>query len=105
MQVLTLNVAILSQFADKPLHRWQWLRREHSDDMHRLLRPCASRPQGRCATEQESSDAELREYIYRGMKERWLFDVVRRLNTLEQRPATHNLGQCALRRLGFPVSG
>jgi hypothetical protein len=53
----------------------------------------------------ESSDAELREYIYRGMKERWLFDVVRRLNRLEQRPATHNLGQCALRRLGFPVRG
>jgi hypothetical protein len=52
----------------------------------------------------ESSDPELREYIHRGIKERWLSGVVRRLNRLEQRPATRNLAQCALRRLGFPVS-
>jgi hypothetical protein len=30
--------------------------------------------------------------------------VVRRLNRLEQRPATRNLARRALRRLGFPVS-
>ena len=53
----------------------------------------------------ESSDAELREYIHRGLTERWLSGVVRRLNRLEQRPATRNLAQCALRRLGFAVSG
>jgi hypothetical protein len=53
----------------------------------------------------EFSDADLREYIHRGKTERWLSGVVRRLNRLEQRPATRNLAQCALRRLGFPVSG
>jgi hypothetical protein len=52
----------------------------------------------------ESSDAELREYIHRGITERWLSGVVRRLNRLEQRPATRNLARWALRRLGFPVS-
>jgi hypothetical protein len=53
----------------------------------------------------QSSDAELREYIHRGITERWLSRVVRRLNRLEQRAATRNLAQWALRRLGFPVSG
>jgi hypothetical protein len=53
----------------------------------------------------EFSDGDLREYIHRGLTERWLSGVVRRLNRLEQRPATRNLAQCALRRLGFPVSG
>jgi hypothetical protein len=53
----------------------------------------------------ESSDVELRNYIHRGITERWLSGVVGRLNRLEQRPATRNLAQCALRRLGFPVSG
>jgi hypothetical protein len=53
----------------------------------------------------ESSDAELREYIHRGITERWLSGVVRRLNRLEQRAATRNFAQWALRRLSFPVSG
>ena len=43
----------------------------------------------------ESSDAELREYIHRGITKRWLSGVVRRLNRLEQRPASRNLAQCA----------
>ena len=43
----------------------------------------------------ESSDAELREYIHRGLTERWLSGVVRRLNRLEQRPATTNLARWA----------
>jgi hypothetical protein len=53
----------------------------------------------------ESSDAEVREYIHRGITERWLSGVVRSLNRLEQRPATCNLARWALRRLGFPESG
>ena len=53
----------------------------------------------------ESSNAEVREYFHRGIKERSLYGVVRRLNRLEQRPATRNLARWALRRLGFPVSG
>jgi hypothetical protein len=36
----------------------------------------------------ESSDVELRNYIHRGITERWLSGVVGRLNRLEQRPAT-----------------
>jgi hypothetical protein len=53
----------------------------------------------------ESSDSELREYMHRGLKQRWLHGVVRRLNRLEQRAATRTLAQCALRHLGFAVSG
>ena len=34
----------------------------------------------------EFSDGDLREYIHRGLTERWLSGVVRRLNRLEQRP-------------------
>jgi hypothetical protein len=34
----------------------------------------------------ESSDAEVREYFHRGIKERWLSGVVRRLNRLERTP-------------------
>ena len=52
----------------------------------------------------ESSNAEVREYFHRGIKERWLSGVVYRLNRLEQRPPTHDLARRALRRLGFPVS-
>jgi hypothetical protein len=52
-----------------------------------------------------SSDAESREYIHRGITVRWLSGVVRRLNRLEQHPASRNLARWALRRLGFPVSG
>ena len=53
----------------------------------------------------EFSDADLREYIHRGLMERWLSGVVRRLNRLEQRPATRTFAQSALQRLGFPVCG
>jgi hypothetical protein len=52
----------------------------------------------------ESSDAEVREYFHRGIKERWLSGVVHRLNRLERRPPAHNLARRALRRLGFPVN-
>src|SRR5262249_39590864 len=51
-EVIILKVPILPQFADKPLHRWQWLRREHTNDTYPLLRPRACPPGGCCATEE-----------------------------------------------------
>src|SRR5262249_5879592 len=51
-QVFTFHVAILSQFANNPLDRRQWLRREYSDDMHCFLRLRRERPRGGRAAEQ-----------------------------------------------------
>jgi hypothetical protein len=50
-----------------------------------------------------ASDQEVRRYVRRGIMERWLSRVVRCLNWLESRPATHDLARRALRRLGFPT--
>jgi hypothetical protein len=49
-----------------------------------------------------ASDQEVRDYVRRGIMERWLSSVVHCLNWLENRPATRDLARRALRRLGFP---
>jgi hypothetical protein len=50
------------------------------------------------------SEEEAQEYLHRGMRERWLSQVVHCLNWLERQPGTRALAQRALRRLGFPIS-
>jgi len=52
-----------------------------------------------------ASDQEVRDYVRRGMMERWLSGMVHCLNWLEGRPATRDIARRALRRLGFPTSG
>src|SRR5262245_56626945 len=52
-----------------------------------------------CASEQE-----VRDYVRRGIMERWLSHLVHTLNLLEGRPATRDVARRALRRLGFPTS-
>jgi hypothetical protein len=51
-----------------------------------------------------SSDVQLRHYLHRGMKERWLSTLIRGLNWLELQPPSQTLARQALRRIGFPAS-
>jgi len=62
-----------------------------------------SAPEGEAEAISRGSDQEVRDYVRRGIMERWLSRVVHCLNWLEGRPATRELARRALRRLGFPT--
>ena len=62
-------------------------------------------PEREAAAISRASEQEVRDYVRRGIMERWLSGVVHCLNWLEGRPATRDLARQALQRLGFPKSG
>jgi len=64
-----------------------------------------SAPEREAEAISRASEQEVREYVRRGIMERWLSRVVHYLNWLEGRPATRDLARRALQRLGFPKSG
>ena len=50
------------------------------------------------------SEEEARQFVDRGLRERWLSKVIRCLNQLERKPATATIARRALERLGFPIA-
>jgi hypothetical protein len=64
----------------------------------------AAAPDREAARIAHASDEEVRDHLRRGMMERRLSKLVRRLNMLEQQGPTRDLARQALHRLGFPTA-
>ena len=61
-------------------------------------------PERETETISRASDREVRDYVRRGIMERWLSRVVHSVNWLEGQPSARDLARKALQRLGFPTA-